>query len=117
MRERTRSAATSLDGLNGGRGLWARGPRLPLLLLLIILAGGTVGYVVIEGWEPWDAFYMTVTTITTVGYRDVHPLSRSGQVFTIVLLLSGVGTVFYAATTLATIVVREACSEDSSDGE
>src|SRR4029453_3584177 len=57
-------------------------------------------------WEPWDAFYMTVTTITTVGYREVHPLSRSGQVFTIVLLLCGVGTVFYAATMLATIVVE-----------
>jgi len=86
--------------------MWARGPRLAILLLLVILAGGTVGYMVVEGWSAWDAFYMTATTITTVGYREVHPLSLPGQVFTIVLLLGGVGTVFYAATMLATIVVE-----------
>jgi voltage-gated potassium channel len=86
--------------------IWVRGPRLALLLILIILASGTLGYVIIEGWDPWDAFYMTVTTITTVGYREVHPLSRSGQVFTIVLLIGGVGTVFYASTMVATIAVE-----------
>ena len=101
-----RSAVPLFDRANGNRRLWARGPRLALLFILIIFAGGTTGYVVIEGWEPWDAFYMTVTTITTLGYREVHPLSRQGQVFTIVLLLTGVGTVFYAATMLATLVVE-----------
>ena len=106
MREPTRSAVSLFDRANGNHGLWVRGPRLALLLFLIILAGGTLGYVVIEGWQPWDAFYMTVTTITTVGYREIHPLSRQGQVFTIVLILSGVGTVFYAATMLATLVVE-----------
>ena len=59
------------------------GPRLAVALLTTVIAGGTVGYVLIEGWPAWDAFYMTVTTITTVGYREVHELSRAGQVFTV----------------------------------
>jgi voltage-gated potassium channel len=88
------------------RGKWVRGLRLALLVLLSILAIGTLGFMSIEGWGAWDAFYMTVTTITTVGYREVHPLSRSGQVFTVALIIGGVGTVFYTATTLATIVVE-----------
>jgi voltage-gated potassium channel len=107
MLDRSRQASLVLPRRsNRIGGVWARGPRLAFLFIVIIVAAGTLGYVVIEGWEPWDAFYMTVTTITTVGYREVHPLSRSGQVFTIVLLVSGVGTVFYAATTLATILVE-----------
>jgi voltage-gated potassium channel len=71
-----------------------------------VLAGGTTGYVVIEGWSVWDAFYMTVTTVATVGFREVHPLSMAGQMFTVVLIVSGVGTAFYTATLLATIVVE-----------
>jgi len=83
-----------------------RGPQLAVVLLLAVLAGGTVGYMVIEGWNAWDAFYMTVTTVATVGFREVHPLSFGGQVFTIVLIFCGVGTAFYTATLLATIIVE-----------
>ena len=83
-----------------------RGPRLAVLLLVGVLAGGTVGYMVIEGWSAWDAFYMTVTTVATVGFREVHPLSRGGQVFTILLIFCGVGTAFYTVTLLATIIVE-----------
>jgi len=71
-----------------------------------VLAGGTTGYVVIEGWSAWDAFYMTVTTVATVGFREVHELSRAGQVFTVLLIVSGVGTAFYTATLLATTIVE-----------
>jgi voltage-gated potassium channel len=71
-----------------------------------VLAGGTTGYVVIEGWSAWDAFYMTVTTVATVGFREVHPLSRAGEVFTVLLIVSGVGTAFYTATLLATTIVE-----------
>jgi voltage-gated potassium channel len=94
------------DFPQAGRDTWARGPRLAILLILAILAVGTIGFMSIEGWTAWDAFYMTVTTITTVGYREVHPLSQRGQFFTVALIISGVGTVFYTATTLATIVVE-----------
>jgi len=83
-----------------------RGPRLAIAMLVAVLAGGTAGYVVIEGWNVWDAFYMTVTTVATVGYREVHPLSLPGQVFTIVLIFCGVGTAFYTVTLLATIIVE-----------
>jgi len=83
-----------------------RGPRLAVLLLAGVLAGGTVGYMVVEGWSAWDAFYMTVTTVATVGFREVHPLSLGGQVFTILLIFCGVGTAFYTVTLLATIIVE-----------
>ena len=74
--------------------------------MVSVIVGGTVGYVLIEGWTPWDAFYMTIITVTTVGYREVHDLSWAGQAFTVVLLLSGVGTVLYTFTFLATAIVE-----------
>src|SRR5213075_52096 len=83
-----------------------RGPRLAVLLLAGVLTGGTVGYMVIEGWSAWDAFYMTVTTVATVGYGEVHPLSVGGRVFTVLLIFCGVGTAFYTVTLLATIIVE-----------
>jgi voltage-gated potassium channel len=83
-----------------------RGPRLAVALLLAVVLGGTLGYVLIEGWTPWDGFYMTVTTITTVGFKEVHPLSRAGEVFTVLVLLAGVGTAFYTFTLLATVIVE-----------
>jgi len=83
-----------------------RGPQLAVTLLLAVVAGGTAGYMVIEGWSAWDAFYMTVTTVATVGFREVHPLSFGGQVFTILLIFCGVGTAFYTVTLLATIIVE-----------
>ena len=82
------------------------GPVVAVFLLLLVTSGGTVGYVVIEGWSWWDAFYMTIITVTTVGYREVHTLSRAGEIFTTLLLIGGVGTAFYAFTLGATIVVE-----------
>ncbi len=84
----------------------AAGPWSAVTLLLAIIVAGTIGYVVIEGWSVWDAFYMTVTTVATVGYREIHQLSFVGQIFTVILILSGVGTAFYTVTLLATIVVE-----------
>ena len=83
---------------------WGAGWRLLALLILALHALGTVGYALIEGWSLWDAFYMTVITITTVGYGEVHPLSTAGQAFTVVLLLTGVGTFFYAFTLFMTLL-------------
>jgi voltage-gated potassium channel len=92
--------------LEGDRWFRAQGPVFAVALLVCIIAGGTVGYVAIEGWGAWDAFYMTIITITTVGYGEVHTLSRPGQAFTVVLLLSGVGAALYTFTLLATVVVE-----------
>ena len=77
---------------------WFRPERVTLALFATVFLGGTLGYVLIEGWPAWDAFYMTVITVTTVGYREVHPMSRAGEVFTVALLVTGVGMVFYAVT-------------------
>ncbi|MGE5198051.1 MAG: potassium channel family protein [Rhodospirillaceae bacterium] len=76
-----------------------------MALFVCVCVYGTAGYVAVEGWPPWDAFYMTLTTITTVGYKEVHPLSRAGEVFTVSVILAGVGTAFYTFTLLAAVVV------------
>jgi voltage-gated potassium channel len=90
----------------GDRWFRAQGPGFAVALLISVVAGGTIGYMVIEGWSAWDAFYMTVITVTTVGYREVHDLSRAGQLFTVVLLFGGVGSALYTFTLLATVVVE-----------
>jgi voltage-gated potassium channel len=83
---------------------WWAGWRLVALLIGVVMLGGTAGYVLIEGWGPFDALYMTVITITTVGYREVHPLSPAGRVFTMVIILTGVGAFFYAFTLVMTLL-------------
>ena len=90
---------------DGGQLSRLRGPWLAVALFVAVCAYGTAGYVLVEGWSAWDAFYMTAITITTVGYREVYPLSRAGEVFTTTVLLAGVGTFFYTFTLLATVVV------------
>jgi len=65
-----------------------------LAALGTVAAAGTVGYIVL-GFSVLDALYQTVTTVTTVGFREVHPLSTAGKIFTIVLIVLGVGTALY----------------------
>jgi voltage-gated potassium channel len=77
-----------------------------MLALVLILVGGTAGYVLIEGMSLLDAFYMSAITITTVGYREVKPLSQAGQLFTILLLFFGVGAAFYILTTLVAAIIE-----------
>jgi len=60
------------------------------LLLLLVMAAGTAGYHYIEGWPWFDGFYMVVTTLTTIGYQEVHPLSHAGRVFNVFVILAGV---------------------------
>jgi voltage-gated potassium channel len=70
---------------------------LPLLVLAALLATGTLGYRVVGGWDWMDSLYMTVITITTVGFHEVQPLGPGGRLFTMALALGGVFTAFYAA--------------------
>jgi voltage-gated potassium channel len=72
------------------------------LLLLVLI--GSAGYVALEGWSFLDALYMTVTTITTVGYMEVHPLSRTGRLFTLMLIVSGVTVLFYTVGKIAQVM-------------
>jgi voltage-gated potassium channel len=60
------------------------------LLFVVLFLGGMVGYVAIEGWEWFDGLYMAVTTVTSVGFMEVHPLSTGGRVFTLILVVLGV---------------------------
>src|ERR671929_1826043 len=82
--------------------------RSALLALGAIMVAGVLGYMVLEGWSFIDALYMTVITLTTVGYREVHPLDATGQLWTMLLLITGVGTLFYAAVSSVELVVEGA---------
>ena len=66
------------------------------LAVLSVLLGGTAGFIVIEGYPPFDAFYMTLITVATVGYEEIHPLSQAGRVFNSVLIFVGVTLLFFA---------------------
>jgi voltage-gated potassium channel len=91
-----------------------RGYRLILLMLVpvLLLVAGTLGYYLIEPeYTLFDSLYMTVITLTTVGYAEVHPLSNSGRAFTILLLLMGVFTLCYAGMELIRGVVSGEVNE------
>lgn len=77
-----------------------------VLLLILALLFGVVGYQLIEGWSFLDSFYMTVITLATVGYGEVHPLSPIGRVFTIFLIMMGVGVLTYGLTAITAFVVE-----------
>jgi voltage-gated potassium channel len=74
--------------------------------LAIVIASGVSGYVVIEGWRPFDAFYMTVITISSVGFMEVHPLSDTGRTFTVLLILCGSGILIYAVSLITAFIVE-----------
>ena len=73
--------------------------------LAVVVAVGIVGYMVIEGWSLLDAAYMTIITLTTVGYEEVHPLSSTGRIFTILLMVASVGVMLYVLTTVVNLAV------------
>ena len=75
-------------------------------LVFFVVSFGTLGYVVIEGWDFLDSIYMTVTTLTTVGFREIRDLSDEGRVFTICLIIGGVGTVLYCLSTGARVILE-----------
>jgi len=63
---------------------------IAFLALLIVVFYSTIGYMLIEGWDFLSAIYMTVITITTTGYREVNPLSKFGQLYTMAVIISGI---------------------------
>ncbi len=67
---------------------------------IIIVAIGVIGYMGIEDWTFLDSLYMTITTITTVGFKEVYPLSNAGRIFSIFLIIGGVGGALYILTTI-----------------
>jgi len=75
-----------------------------LIVLIIIL--GVTGYMMIEGWNLLDALYMTVETLTTVGYNEVHDMTRMGRIFTILLICIGVAFFLYVAGAVVQFMVE-----------
>ena len=69
--------------------------RLPVVLLAVIVVYGVAGYMLIDGWNPLDSFYMVIITISTVGYGEIHPQSAAGRIFTSTLIVTGVATMLY----------------------
>lgn len=84
-----------------------------VVLVLALITVGTVGYMFIEGWKFLDALYMVVITLATVGFREVHELSPSGTIFTILLIVFGLVTLYYVLRLLGEYVIEDKLEENS----
>ncbi len=82
-----------------------------LLMVAGIVSFGTAGYMLLEGWPFIDSLYMTVLTLTAVGFTEVHPLDTSGKVFTIALIVLGVTVVVLALSLVARAIAEGGLGE------
>src|SRR5918994_4960140 len=87
--------------------------RWPVVLLLVAAVYGTAGYMIIEDWRWLDAIYMTAMTLSTVGYKEIAPMSDAGQLFTITLIASGVGIALITLTLVARWIAEGGFGESS----
>ncbi|KAF0236424.1 MAG: K+ transport system NAD-binding [Prolixibacteraceae bacterium] len=78
--------------------------KIGMGVLLTLIVVGTVGYHIIEGWKIIDCLYMTIITITTVGFKEVEPLSQGGKIFTMGLIITSLSSLAYVGATLARFV-------------
>jgi len=76
------------------------------ILLFFIFCIGTAGYVLIENWTFLEAAYMVVVTLFTVGFKEVRPLSSIGEIFTMAIIITGVGTAVYAGGKSVELIVE-----------
>lgn len=79
--------------------------KIGLVLILLLVVAGTTGYRLIEGWDWIDCLYMTIVTMTTVGFREVAPLSVHGKIFTMVLIVTSISVLVYVTMNLARFVL------------
>jgi voltage-gated potassium channel len=79
---------------------------LAVSLVAVMTVIGAVGYMLIEHWSVLDAFYMSVITISTVGFGEVRPLSPAGRLFTIGLIVTGVGSAIYLFSVIGELIVE-----------
>lgn len=79
---------------------------MTVLLAVFLIALGTAGYMLIEGWALMDALYMTGITLTTVGFGEVRPMSQTGRVFTLILIFLGGGFFFYVVGNVIQFLVE-----------
>lgn len=81
--------------------------RIAIIFFVLLMIGGTIGYSLIEGWPLLDSLYMTVITLSTVGFGELRPLSPVGKIFTSGLILMGVGTLAYTATKITETILEK----------
>lgn len=79
--------------------------RVTIYILVVVLIGGSVGYHQLEGWSLLDSVYMTVISLTTVGYGETRPLTANGRVFTMFVVIFGAGAGLWALSTLISLLV------------
>ncbi len=82
------------------------GLAIGLVLVFVCIVISTVGFHFLEGWSLLDSFYMTVITISTVGYREVNPLSPAGRLFTSFVILTGLGSAFFTTSMLGRVILE-----------
>jgi voltage-gated potassium channel len=83
-----------------------RALRLGLTAMAMLIAGGTAGYMLVEGWQLFDALYMVIITLSTVGFAETRPLSDAGRALTIALIVTGVGTFAFVAAAFSRLIVE-----------
>jgi len=79
---------------------------LSIGLVVLVISFGTTGYTILERWDFLDSLYMTIITLTTVGFKEVHDLSDNGKIFTIALIVGGVGTMLYVLRIGAQLILE-----------
>ncbi len=77
-----------------------------VLMVIALILMGVIGYMYLEKWPFLDALYMTVITLATVGFKEVHTMNRAGEIFTMCLITSGVGVFTYGAATFSRLLVE-----------
>ncbi|OHB27756.1 MAG: potassium transporter TrkA [Desulfuromonadaceae bacterium GWC2_58_13] len=80
--------------------------KFSLFILFAVIGFGTLGYYLIEDWSAFDSLYMTVITLATVGFKEVHDLSDEGRAFTLLLILFGAGIIAYVIGSLIRFTVE-----------
>jgi voltage-gated potassium channel len=80
--------------------------KISLILLFTVIFAGTIGYSVFEDMPVFDAFYMTVITISTVGFSEIKPLSQVGRLITVIIIVSGISVLTYTLGQVARIFVE-----------
>lgn len=78
--------------------------KISMSVLLLLVSAGSCGYMFIENWPFLDALYMTVITLGTVGFKEIHDLSDGGKIFTMILIVVGVSVIGYIVGSLAQIM-------------
>ena len=85
---------------------------ISIILISIMLIGGTTGFTLIEGWSINDSLYMAIITISTVGFGEVHTLSESGRIVAVMLIVFALITIGYSATTIFVYLIEGQFVED-----